>query len=97
MACLDGRVGLELVRPQPRVVVRHLSELLCGGFRVALQQLSEGAFGVEGLDLPRAVQLVPDVVEPDHLAVRGVEERAADAVEVEAAVVRARGRSARPG
>ena len=42
---------------------------------------------MEGLDLPRAVQLVADVMEPDHLAVRGVEERAADAVEVEAAVV----------
>jgi len=31
------------------VVVRHLLELCRGGVRVALQELSEGAFGVEGL------------------------------------------------
>jgi len=46
---------------------------------------------VEALHLAGAVPPVPDVVKPDHLAVRGVQERAAHAVEVEAAPGQAAG------
>jgi hypothetical protein len=46
---------------------------------------------VEALHLAGAVPPVPNVVEPDLLAVRGVEERAAPAAEVEAAPGQAAG------
>jgi hypothetical protein len=59
-------------RPQPGVVVRHAAEAVSRSFVVLLQQLSERGLRVEALPLAEAVPLVPDVVEPGHLAVRSV-------------------------
>ena len=44
---LDRGVGVELVRPQPRVVVRHLLQAVEGAVEVAAQQLPERAWRVE--------------------------------------------------
>ena len=84
MACSIGGVGLDLVGPQPRVVVRRARRAGRRRRRSRGRAALARAAGVwKPATCARAVQLVADVVEPDHLAVGGVEERHAVAAEVE--------------
>ena len=87
----DGRVGVDLVGPQPLVAVGIVDKPRASGVEVALQQLPERVGRVEPGDRPRRVQLVPNVVEPGDFAVGRVQERNAEATEIEAALREATG------
>ena len=80
---LDGRVGFDLIGPEPWVIVGDARRGVAGRVEVR-SSISRRAAGVWKCgDPPGAVERVADVVEPDHLAVGRVEERHAEAVEVE--------------
>ena len=85
---LDGGVGLDLVRPQAQVL-RDRRESLRSRRRSRGSSISSSAVGrVEAGDPARPVQLVADVVEPDHLAVGRVQERDAELALVHRHLVR---------
>src|SRR5439155_10432085 len=62
--------------------VRHLEQPLACPAEVLRQHLSKGRRGMERRHRPREVQRVADVAEPCDLAIRGVEERCANSIEV---------------
>ena len=63
--------------------VRSLEERLAGRLGVAGEQFPEGVRRVETGNPARAALRVAGVVVPEDLAVRGIEERDAEAVEVQ--------------
>ncbi len=79
---LDGGVRLHLVGTQERMVVGR-GEPRAGGVEVAAEHFLKGGRSVKGGDAPRGVERMPHIVEPEDLAVRGVEEGDVQAAEVE--------------
>ena len=64
------------------MIVRSLEQCLAGRLDVAGEQLLKGVGRVEAGNPARAALRVADVVIPEDLAVRGIEEGDAEAVEV---------------
>src|SRR5262249_1936311 len=59
------------------------------GVEIAGEHLAERVRRVETRDLSRPIQLVANILKPEHLAIRGVQERNVIPTEVEAACVNA--------
>ena len=81
----DGRVGFPLVGPHHRMgwnPVQRFARRL----HVVSEALGKGFGRVEASDHARAVHPIPHIAVPDRLAVRGVEERDSEAVEIEGAI-----------
>jgi hypothetical protein len=58
-------------------------EILASAFEILCEHLFEGFRSMKARHAPRAVQGMADIVEPDDLAVGGVKEGNAEALEVE--------------
>lgn len=80
---LDGLVRRPLVGSQALVVVGPGQQVRALAVEVTSQQVGQRSGRVEAGNPPRTVERVTDVVEPDHLAVRRVEERDVEPREVE--------------
>jgi hypothetical protein len=63
------------------VVIRGEEQPVAGRLRISIEELLQGGRGMELGDAAGAVPGVPDVVVPEHLTVRGVEEGDVKAVE----------------
>jgi len=87
----NGRIRFDLVRAQPRVVVRCSQERLTAGVEVFLESLDQGFRRVKLRDDVRPTQFVSDVVIPDAFAIGRVEEWNTVAPKVERAVSKSLG------
>ena len=57
------------------MLIRMLGEPLAGGVDVVRQQLAQRRWSVEATELSRSIQLVANVLKPEHFTIRGVEKR----------------------
>ncbi len=81
----DRGVRFSLVRPKARMAIGPGKKRIGRGLKIAPQEFAERFGSVKTRYLMRTVQGMTHVVVPDDFAVRGIEERDSEAIEVKGA------------